>query len=111
MVIEQGKIVNFCPFKVQTKDSNSCEFVPSIHANPIKFLGRVITASLSDSEKIESVASYFLESLIRIDKSGLRGTQKIWVLEHLLIPQLRWPLLIYEISLTRVMKLEQKDTT
>ena len=57
MVIEQGKIINFCPFKVQTKDSNSCEFVPSIHANPIKFLGRVITASLSDSEKIESVAS------------------------------------------------------
>ena len=43
-------------FLTQTKDNNICEFVPSIHANPVKFLGRVITASLSDSEKIESFA-------------------------------------------------------
>ena len=108
IVIDHGKVKNICPFEVITEEGKDPEFVPSIHAKPIKFLGRVINASLSDSAKIEEFITLFLQNLERIDKSGLRGIHKVWVLEHLLIPQIRWPFLIYEVSLTRVRKLEQK---
>ena len=43
-----------------------------------------------------------------IDKSFHRGIHKVWILQHLFIPRLRWPLLIYEISISVVLQLEQK---
>lgn len=43
-----------------------------------------------------------------IDKSQHRSVQKLWILQHLLIPRLRWPLLIYEFAISVVVKLEQK---
>ena len=33
---------------------------------------------------------------------------KLWILQHLLVPHLRWPLLIYEIPATVVVRIEQK---
>ena len=54
LVIEKEKIKNICPFQVVKKKVNKVEFIPSIHSNPIKFLGRVINASLTDSESIEA---------------------------------------------------------
>ena len=41
-----------------------------------------------------------------IDKSHFTGTQNLWILQHLLIPRIQCPLLIYEIFLP--FKLEQK---
>ena len=43
-----------------------------------------------------------------IDKSFHRGIHKVWILQHLFIPRLRWPLLIYEISISVVLQLDQK---
>ena len=43
-----------------------------------------------------------------ISNSGHRAVQKLWILQHILIPCLRWPLLIYEIPISVVTKLEQK---
>ena len=34
--------------------------------------------------------------------------QKLWILQHLLIRKIRWPLLIYEITISLAFKLEQK---
>ena len=34
--------------------------------------------------------------------------QKLWILQHLLIPRIQWPLLIYEIPISLAFKLEQK---
>ena len=36
------------------------------------------------------------------------GMQKLWILQHLLIRKIRWPLLIYEITISLAFKLEQK---
>ena len=108
LVIGKGKIKNICPFQVVKKSNNQLEFVPSIHANPVKFLGRYINASLSDLEAIETFITSFLVGLEKIDKSCLKGIHKLWILDHLLMPQIRWSLLIYEVSLSRIKKLEQK---
>ena len=43
-----------------------------------------------------------------IDRSHFTGTQKLWILQHLLIPRIQWPLLIYEIPISLAFKLEQK---
>ena len=48
------------------------------------------------------------KGLSLLDKSAHRGIHKAWILQHLLLPRLRWPLLIYEIPMTVVVKLEQK---
>ena len=34
--------------------------------------------------------------------------QKLWILQHLLIPRIQWALLIYEIPISLAFKLEQK---
>ena len=34
--------------------------------------------------------------------------QKFWILQHLLIPRIKWPLLIYAIPISLAFKLEQK---
>ena len=43
-----------------------------------------------------------------IERSHFTGTQKRWILQHLLIPRIQWPLLIYEILISLAFKLEQK---
>ena len=45
---------------------------------------------------------------IVIDRSHFTGTQKLWILQHLLIPRIQWPLLIFEIPISLAFKLEQK---
>ena len=42
-----------------------------------------------------------------IDKSHFTSTQNYWILQHLLIPRIQWPLLIYKILIVLVFKLEQ----
>ena len=79
----------------------------SIAQNPVKFLGRQINFSLNDKGQVENVSQALTTGLFSIDKSH-RDIHKLWILQHLLIPRLRWPLLIYEIPLFFVVKLEQK---
>ena len=82
--------------------------IPSIKNNPVKFLGRKISFSLKDKDQVEVFSLAVSEGLTLIDKSFHRGVHKLWILQHLLIPRLRWPLLIYEIPVSTVARLEQK---
>ena len=45
-----------------------------------------------------------------IDSSHFTGSQKLWFLQHLLIPCIQWPILIYEVPISLVSKLEQKTS-
>ena len=42
-----------------------------------------------------------------IDKTGLPGKFKAWIYQHGLLPRIAWPLLLYEITVTTVEKLER----
>ena len=62
---------------------------------------------LSRNSSVE-LAGKLLVGLRIIDKSHFNGTQKLWILQHLLIPRIQLPLLIYEVSIILAFKLEQK---
>ena len=75
---------------------------------PIKFLGRIIDGSISDRNSSAELTDKLLAGLSVIDKSHFTGTQKLWILQHLPIPRIQWPLLIYEIPISLAFKLELK---
>ena len=98
------------PFSV-SKASDQPEVsssIPSIHSRPIKFLGRIIDGSISDRNSSAELTDKLVAGLSVIDKSHLTGTQKLWILQHLLIPRIQCPLLIYEIPLSLAFELKQK---
>ena len=53
IVIDGGVVRNVTPFTVNLLNSEKSQVIPSIHTQPVRFLGRRICASLSDSENIE----------------------------------------------------------
>ena len=78
------------------------ENIPSIHANPLRFLGRTIDFTVSDKHSVEKFVTEILSGLKLIDTS-------MWIKQNMLIPMLiRWPLLIYEISISVVNCTEHK---
>ena len=112
IVIVKGRSMKTTPFSV-SKASDQPEVsssIPSIHSRPIKFLGRIIDGSISDRNSSAELTDKLLAGLSVIDKSHFTGTQKLWILQHLLIPRIQWPLLIYEIPISLAFKLEQKGS-
>ena len=101
--------MNTTPFSV-SEPKNSTDFssyIPSIHSRPIKFLGRIIDGSISDRNSLEELEKKLVTSLGIIDKSFFNGTQKLWILQHLLILRIQWSLLVYEVPISNATKLEQ----
>ena len=70
-----------------------------------------ISFALTDKEPKQALTQALYEGLNLINKSKHRAVHKLWIFQHLLIPRLRWPLLIYEIPLSLVYQLEQKIST
>ena len=109
-VIIKGKSLNTTPFKVREPSSPtdfSC-YIPSFHSQPVKFLGRIIDGSLSDRKSVSELEKKLLTGLNVINKSSFTGAQKLWILQHLLIPKVQWALLIYEVSISCASLLERK---
>ena len=101
MVIDKGKVIDISP------SSFKGEIIPSIHANPVGFLGTTIDFTVSDKHSVEKFVTEVLSGLKLIDKSSHKGIHKVWILQNMLIPRLCWSLLIYEIS-TSVNCIEHK---
>ena len=106
IVIVNGKVNHENILKISHSDNEV--FIPSILDNPVKFLGRLIDHSLSDKNQTEVFSSAVSKGLSLIDRSFHRGVHKVWILQHFLVPRLRWPLLIYEIPISRIIRIEQK---
>ena len=82
--------------------------IPSIHDNPVRFLGRIIDGSLTDRKNTEDLCDKAIDGLLLIDRCSLKGSQKLWICHHLLMQRIRWSLLIYEITMRVAVKLEKK---
>ena len=102
MVIDKGKVIDISPFSFKG------EIIPSIPANPVRCLGRTIDFTVSDKHSVDKFVTEVLSGLKLIDKSSHNGIHKVWILQNMLIPRLRWPLLIYEISISFVNCIEHK---
>ena len=103
LVLKKGVVIHDSPFSITNLEGLPV-LIPSITVQPIRFLGRIITHKLSDSESIEAFFLVFLKGLEAINKSFHCGTHKLWILYHLLIPRIRWSLQIYEVPLSTVKK-------
>ena len=113
IVIIKGKTMNTTPFTA-SEPANSTDFscyIPSIQSMPVKFLGRIIDGSISDRKALDELQEKLFVGLKIIDKSSFKGTQKLWILQHLLIPRVQWTLMIYEVPMTFALRLEQNIST
>ena len=109
IVIIKGKSINITPFPVSSpkEPPDFTSFIPSIHSKPVKFLGRIIDGSISDRKSLDELEKKLLDGL-NIDSSQFTGSQKLWFLQQLLITRIQWPILIYEVQISLVSKLEGK---
>ena len=110
IVIIKGRSMNNTSFSVSSPRelSDFTSFIPSIHPRPVKFLGRIIDGSISDRKFLDELEKKLLDGLNIIDTSHFTGSQKLWFLQHLLIPCIQWPILIYEVPISLAFKIEQK---
>ena len=68
IVIQNGRVLDVSPFSFDN------EAIPSIHSNPVRFLGRTIDVSLCDREVVSTFKDRVLDGLELINKSFHRGT-------------------------------------
>ena len=106
LVMESGRIRNQSIFSTLSVDSIP-EKIPSIHQRPVRFLGRTVDSSLSDANRQEFIESKVDAALVTLDKSFHLGVNKVWILQFLLLQQVRWLLMIYEIPVSFAERLEQ----
>ena len=92
----------------QTKFKIAGETMPTVKEQPVKSLGRWYAGSLSDRSRGVEVMRQAEDGLKRIERSRLPGKYKVWCLQFGLYPRIAWPLMIYEIALSRVELIEQK---
>ena len=110
IVIKKGRSLSDTPFSSAVRDQQSSQVIPSIHTNPIKFLGRVVNGALNDKKSVADIEKKLNEGLKLIHRSKLGGKEKLWILSNLLIAKIRWPIMIYEISITTCLKLERRTS-
>lgn len=73
----------------------------------VKSLGKIFNSSLIDTLTIW-VTIFKLELwLAKMDKSGLLGCFKAWLYQHAVLPQILWPLFIYDFPIISVEAMEK----
>ena len=86
------------------------EAITPIQDLPIKHLGKQYNKTLTEREQIEFTTKQALSDLKKIDCCKIPGRYKAWILQHMMMPKLMWPLSIYNVPLTTVEWLQMKIT-
>ena len=105
--------MNLTPFSIRKPSTPTgfSNFILSIHSQPLKFIGQIIDGSLSDRKSMLELEKKLLSDLKIIDRSLFKGAQKLWILQHLLVSRIQWPLMFYKISISAASNLEKKIST
>ena len=82
--------------------------IPTVSEEPVKSLGRWYDETLKDTRQRKETALSTESGLKKIDRCPLPGRHKVWCLQHMLIPMLLWPLMVYEIATSTVEAMEAK---
>ena len=96
LVVTDGKFQQ--DIALYVSESNIDVSILSISNHPAKFLGRTISVTVSHKDPMEVISSAVSKGLALVNKPFHGGVHKVWNLQHLLVHQLRWPLLTYKIS-------------
>ena len=84
------------------------ERIPLLAEQPVRSLGRLYMADLSDSHMPATVMEQLVDGLERIDKSHLPGKLKVWCYQFTLYQRLMWPLKMCEITTSTVLRMDAK---
>jgi len=101
LIVKKGKVTEKFKMTIQDED------IPSVISNPIKCLGKWFDSTLTDKNSQARLKQQVEEGLRRIDKAGLPGKFKAWIYQHGLLARLVWPLMVNEIPISCVERLEQ----
>lgn len=83
------------------------EPIPTVAEKPVKTLGSWYDTTLKDTVQIEQLRQDIISGLQKIEKTMLPSRLQLWCLQFGLLPQLMWPLTIYEVPISKVDKLER----
>jgi len=104
LVMRKGKIV---PDSFTIGSGDDKMVMPSLTEQPVKALGRLFTAELSDSDRKKEIKADVEKGLQAIGGCNLQGTLKCWMYQFGLLPRLMWPLIMYEIPVSAVEEMER----
>ena len=82
--------------------------ISTVSEEPVKSLGRWFDESLKDINQAKESSRTLREGLHKIGRCPLQEKFKVWCLQHIFIPMLLWPLLMYEIMTSTVESMEAK---
>ena len=102
VVILKGKVQENYQFWIQGED------IPSLSGQLIKCLGKWYRSSLNDQENIKNFIAQLEDFLNRIQDTHLPGKFKVRMLHHGLIPKLRWPMMLYDMAISTVERMERQ---
>ena len=68
-----------------------------ITEKPVKYLGKTYNMTLNERRQTEETIKQAKKDLKKIDKCRVPGRYKGWMLQHMLLPRLMWPLSIYNV--------------
>ena len=105
LVLFEGKVCNEYRFKINN------EWIPTLSEKPIKGLGKWFRDTLNDRISNADTLNQLQQWLQDTEKCGLPGKFKAWIYQHGILLRLLWPLLVYDIPLTNVEKMETKTNT
>ncbi len=99
LVIIKGKVSK------RTLDING-KAITSITEKPVKYLGKWYKATMNEKEQIDSTVEGVKKDLKTIGKCKLPGRYKAWIVQHMLLPRMMWPLTIYNVPETKVEEIQ-----
>ena len=84
--------------------------ITSITEKPVKYLGKVYNMRMTEKEQIEETVAQAKRDLKMIERCRLPGRYKGWIVQHMLLPRIMWPLSIYNVPETKVEEIQTKIT-
>ena len=83
------------------------EHIPQVSDEGVKSLGRWYEGNLSDRHRGVRISNDLTKWLVGVDKTLLPGKAKVWCCQFGVLPRLLWQLLVYEVAVTRVERMQQ----
>ena len=81
-----------------------------IQDKPAKYLGKTYNHSLTEQDQIKQFEKEVKQALKDIDNCKLPGRYKSWMIQHMLLKRIMWPLCIYNVPYSKVEEVQKQIT-
>jgi len=112
LVIRKGRAIDEEPFAVGGELVNGVvvngEVIPSLQRKSLRTLGRVYTADINDFWTKGMLEKKVVSSLKQLNRSKAKGAMKLWAMHHILLQQVRWDLMVYDLPPSYIEDLEKE---